>query len=69
MLGRPAIPATIATLPRRQALAFLSLFFVPGIAQAIMLTVVPLEALNLLGDARTVLNVGAGTGSYEPPRP
>ena len=22
-----------------------------------------------LGDARTVLNVGAGTGSYEPPRP
>ena len=22
-----------------------------------------------LGDARKVLNVGAGTGSYEPPRP
>jgi hypothetical protein len=22
-----------------------------------------------LGDARTVLNVGAGTGSYEPPPP
>jgi len=23
----------------------------------------------VLGDARTELNVGAGTGSYEPPRP
>lgn len=62
MLGRPAIPATIATLPRRQALAFLSLFFVPGVAQAILLTVVPLEALNLLGNARAVTFVYVATG-------
>ena len=48
MIARAAIPATIGTLPRREALAFLSLFFVPGVAQAILLTVVPLEALYLL---------------------
>jgi MFS family permease len=62
MLGRPFIPATIATLPRRQAGAFLSLFFVPGVAQAILLTVVPLEALNLLGTARRVTLVYVATG-------
>jgi MFS family permease len=62
MLGRPAIPATIATLPRRQAGAFLSLFFVPGVAQAILLTVIPLEALNLLGTARMVTLVYVATG-------
>ena len=57
-----AIPATIGTLPRRQAAAFLSLFFGPAVAQAILLTVVPLEALELLGTARavTLLYVGAG---------
>jgi MFS family permease len=62
MIGRAVIPATIATLPRRQALAFLSLFFVPGIGQAILLTVVPLEALNLLGNARAVTLLYVGTG-------
>jgi ACDE family multidrug resistance protein len=62
MIGRTAVPATIATLPRRQALAFLSLFFVPGVAQAILLTVVPLEALRLLGSARTVTLLYVGTG-------
>ena len=36
-------PAAVA-LPRRKAMAFLSLFFVPAVAQAILLTVVPLEA-------------------------
>ncbi|HEX5326181.1 MAG TPA: MFS transporter [Acetobacteraceae bacterium] len=62
MSARPALPHTIATLPRRKALAFLSLFFVPGVAQAILLTVVPLEALTLLGSARavTLLYVAAG---------
>src|SRR5450631_117146 len=62
MIGRAIIPATIATLPRRRAMSLLSLFFVPGVAQAILLTVVPLEALHLLGAARavTLLYVGAG---------
>lgn len=62
MIGRAIIPATIGTLPRRRAMALLSLFVVPGAAQAILLTVVPLEALHLLGAARTVtlLYVGAG---------
>ena len=49
-------------LPRREALAFLSLFFVPGVGQAILLTVVPLEALNLLGSAWTVTLLYVGTG-------
>jgi hypothetical protein len=48
---RSAIPATIATLPRRVALMFLGLFFLPGVAQALLLTVVPLQALGILGDA------------------
>jgi MFS transporter, ACDE family, multidrug resistance protein len=53
---------TIGALPRRKAMAFLSLFFVPAVAQAILLTVVPLEALHLLGGARavTLLYVAAG---------
>ena len=64
---RSALPATIATLPRHQALAFLSLFFVPGVAQAILLTVVPLEALSLLGNARaaTLLYVVTGLGRVD----
>lgn len=62
MIGRAIIPATIGTVPRRQAMALLSLFVVPSAAQAILLTVVPLEALHLLGSARavTLLYVGAG---------
>ncbi len=53
---------TAVALPRRKAMAFLSLFFVPAVAQAILLTVVPLEALDLVGDARavTLLYVAAG---------
>jgi MFS family permease len=62
MIARAAIPVTIGTLPRGEALAFLSLFFVPGVAQAILLTVVPLEALNLLGSARAVTIFYIGTG-------
>jgi MFS transporter, ACDE family, multidrug resistance protein len=63
MIGRAMLPATIGTVPRRNALVLLSLFFVPGAAQAILLTVVPLEALHLLGAARavTLLYAGAGT--------
>ena len=45
MSGRAVIPATIATLPRREALAFLSLFFVPGVGQAILLE----ASLSFLG--------------------
>lgn len=62
MTSRTAISATIGTLPRGEALAFLSLFFVPAAAQAILLTVVPLEALYLLGSARAVTLLYVGTG-------
>jgi MFS family permease len=59
-----AIRATgsISTLPRRKAAAFLSLFFVPAVAQGILLTVVPLAALHLVGNVRavTLLYVAAG---------
>jgi MFS family permease len=48
------LPLTIGTLPARKAMVFLSLFFAPAAAQAILLTVVPLEALHLLGGARAV---------------
>jgi MFS family permease len=53
---------TIGALPPRKAMAFLSLFFFPAVAQAILLTVVPLEALHLVGTARavTLLYVAAG---------
>lgn len=54
MSARISVPAAIGVLPRRQALSFLSLFFVPSVAQAMLLTVVPLEALQLLGTARRV---------------
>jgi MFS transporter, ACDE family, multidrug resistance protein len=62
MSARITAPAAIGALPRRQALAFLSLFFVPSVAQGLLLTVVPLEALHLLGTARrvTFLYVAAG---------
>ena len=62
MISRMIVPATIGTLPRRDALAFLSLFLVPSVAQAILLTVVPLEALRLLGSARAVTFLYVGTG-------
>jgi MFS transporter, ACDE family, multidrug resistance protein len=41
---------------------FLGLFVVPGVAQSVLLTVVPLEALRLLGTARavTLLYIAAG---------
>jgi len=71
--GTIRAPVTIGTLPLRKAMAFLSLFFVPAVAQAILLTVVPLEALHLLGDARavTLLYVVAGlaavTGRFSIP--
>ena len=62
MIGRAIMPTTIGTLPLRSAMSLLSLFFVPGAAQAILLAVVPLEALHLLGAARavTLLYVVAG---------
>ena len=49
-------------MPRGRMASFLGLFIVPGIAQSVLLTVIPLEALRLLGTARavTLLYVAAG---------
>lgn len=57
---RPAVASNPPS--RRTAAAFLSLFFVPAVAQATLLAVVPLQALQLLGSARgvTLLYVVAG---------
>lgn len=49
-----SLPPTIGSLPARKALMLLGLFFAPATVQAILLTVVPLEALHLLGSARAV---------------
>ena len=46
--------ALAGAAPRRRMAIFLGLFIVPGVAQSILLTVVPLEALRLLGTARAV---------------
>jgi MFS transporter, ACDE family, multidrug resistance protein len=62
MTANATIPARIATLPRGKALAFLGLFLFSSLAQAILLTVVPLEALHLLGTARAVTLLYVGTG-------
>jgi MFS transporter, ACDE family, multidrug resistance protein len=55
-------PAAAGAASRRMILIFLGLFIVPGVAQSVLLTVVPLEALRLLGTARavTLLYVVAG---------
>jgi ACDE family multidrug resistance protein len=55
-------PAVASAPSRRAIVIFLGLFIVPGVAQSILLTVVPLEALRLLGTARavTLLYVAAG---------
>jgi len=53
MRGVHAAP-WIAVLARRKAMVFASLFFLSAIAQTILLTVVPLEALRTLGGARAV---------------
>src|SRR5215468_4080187 len=42
--------------------AFLGVFILPGIAQSVLLTVVPLEALRLLGTARAVTLLYAVAG-------
>ena len=54
--------AFASTVPRGRMAFFLGLFIVPGVAQSILLTVVPLEALRLLGTARpvTLLYIAAG---------
>jgi MFS family permease len=54
--------STIGALPPRKAMAFLSLFFFPATAQAILLAVVPLEALHLVGTARAVTLVYVAAG-------
>jgi hypothetical protein len=57
-----ATSAPAGAASRRTIAIFLGLFFVPGVAQSVLLTVVPLEALRLLGTARavTLLYVAAG---------
>ena len=62
MSSHATIPTSVATLPRGKAVAFLGLFCFSSLAQAIMLTVVPLEALHLLGTARAVTLLYVGTG-------
>lgn len=62
MSSQAATTPTITTLPRPKALAFLGLFGFSSLAQAILLTVVPLEALHLLGTARAVTLLYVGTG-------
>ncbi len=62
MILRTLLPRSIAGLPPRQGVAFLSLFFFPATAQAILLTVLPLGALHLLGTARAVTVLYALTG-------
>ena len=66
---RPAVSAhatsaaaAAGVMPRGRMASFLGLFIVPGIAQSVLLTVIPLEALRLLGTARavTLLYVAAG---------
>ena len=56
------LPRTLGGLPRRQGLAFLSLFFFPSVAQTILLTVLPLGALRLTGSPRAVTLLYAGAG-------
>jgi hypothetical protein len=58
----PADSKVAPVAPRRRRLAFLGLFVLPSAAQSVLLTVVPLEALRLLGTARavTLLYVTAG---------
>src|ERR1700722_1186751 len=48
--------------PCRRTPAFLGLFIVPSVAQSILLTVVPLEALRLLATARAVTLLYAAAG-------
>jgi MFS family permease len=62
VIGRAIVPATIGGLPLRQGVAFLSLFFFPCVAQATLLTVLPLGALRLLGTAQAVTLLYAGAG-------
>lgn len=61
-MTRALRPRTIAGLPPRQGVAFLSLFFFPCIAQAILLTVLPLGALRLLDTPRAVTLLYAVAG-------
>ena len=56
-----ASPLTEAA-PRGRMATFLGVFILPGIAQSILLTVVPLEALRLLGTARAVTLLYAVAG-------
>jgi hypothetical protein len=55
--------------PRRTIAIFLGLFIVPGVAQSVLLTVVPLEALRLLGTDRavTLLYLAAGLAALSIP--
>ena len=54
--------ALTGAAPRGRMATFLGVFILPGIAQSILLTVVPLEALRLLGTARAVTLLYAVAG-------
>ena len=64
MVGDHANTASALTraAPRGRMAPFLGVFVLPGIAQSILLTVVPLEALRLLGTARAVTLLYAVAG-------
>ena len=55
-------PVAVGAVSRRTIAIFLGLFIVPGVAQSVLLTVVPLEALRLLVTPRavTLLYLAAG---------
>jgi MFS family permease len=61
-LPQSFLPRTVAGLPPREGAGFLGLFFFPSIAQAILLTVLPLSALRLVGTAQAVTLLYAGAG-------
>src|SRR5215469_8476205 len=57
-----AVSSLTEAAPRGRMATFLGVFILPGIAQSVLLTVVPLEALRLLGTARTVTLLYAVAG-------
>jgi hypothetical protein len=65
-----AMRGTAVGQPRRQCMSSAQLYDTIGATYTVTRRTEPRIAAQIwaaLGDARTVLNVGAGTGSYEPP--
>ena len=53
-MGRNPVPLKLAAFARPEAPAFLVLFTLDTLARAMLVTVVPLQAYALLGDAQKV---------------